>query len=138
MAVVGLLHPGEMGSAIGAVLAERGHQVRWASEGPGPGATRRGRAAGLEDAGTVSRLVAGCAVVLSVCPPHAAEDVAGQVAAAGFGGLYLDANAISPASARSVAAILQTAGAIYVDGGIVGPPPRAAETTRLYLSGHGA
>ena len=31
--IVGLLHPGEMGAAIGDALRERGHDVLWASEG---------------------------------------------------------------------------------------------------------
>jgi 3-hydroxyisobutyrate dehydrogenase-like beta-hydroxyacid dehydrogenase len=72
-------------------------------------------------------------VIVSVCPPHAARDVARQVA--GFRGLYLDANAISPATAGEVAAIVAAGGAGYADGGIVGPPPTAPGLTRLYLSG---
>ena len=56
----------------------------------------------------------------------------------GFGGLYLDANAISPATAREVAAIAEAGGASYVDGGIIGTPPVAPGFIRLYLSGAGA
>lgn len=70
---------------------------------------------------------------MSICPSHAALDVARQVA--GFGGIYLDANAISPATAREVAAIAEVGGAAYVDGGIIGSPPVASGQTRLYLSG---
>ena len=54
---------------------------------------------------------------------------------AGFGGLYLDANAISPATAGEVAAIVEAGGADFADGGIIGPPPVAPGFTRLYLSG---
>ncbi len=72
-------------------------------------------------------------VIISVCPPHAARDVARQVA--GFRGLYLDANAISPATAGEVAAIVAAGGAGFADGGIIGPPPAAPGLTRLYLSG---
>jgi len=64
-----------------------------------------------------------------VCPPHAAVEVAAETE--GFDGLYVDANAVSPDSAREVAALHPR----FVDGGIVGPPPREAGTTRLYLSG---
>jgi hypothetical protein len=53
----------------------------------------------------------------------------------GFGGLYVDANAISPATAREVALMVEEGGATYVDGGIIGPPPGTAGGTRLYLSG---
>ncbi len=70
--------------------------------------------------------------VFSVCPPHAALGLARDVAGLGFDGLYVDANAVSPSTARSVAA---TVGRRYVDGGIIGPPAHRAGTTRLYLSG---
>jgi hypothetical protein len=72
---------------------------------------------------------------LSVCPPHAALEVAHLVASHQYGGLYVDANAVSVATARQVAAVVEASGADYVDGGIVGPPPEVAGHTRLYLSG---
>jgi 3-hydroxyisobutyrate dehydrogenase-like beta-hydroxyacid dehydrogenase len=90
------------------------------------------------DAGTVERVAAESEVVLSVCPPHAASDVARAVTRCGFRGLYADANAIAPATARAVAAIVEPGGGRFVDGGIIGPPPRAAGTTRLFLSGPAA
>jgi 3-hydroxyisobutyrate dehydrogenase-like beta-hydroxyacid dehydrogenase len=68
-------------------------------------------------------------VILSVCPPHAAAEVAASVADADA--VFVDANAIAPATARAIAA----GSARFVDGGIVGPPPRSPGTTRLYLSG---
>jgi hypothetical protein len=73
-------------------------------------------------------------VILSVCPPHAAADVARSVGE--FKGLYVDANAIAPATVRRLADAVP--GAELVDGGIVGPPPHSAGTTRLYLSGPAA
>ncbi len=68
-----------------------------------------------------------------MCPPHAALGVARQVA--GFCGLYVDANAVSPATAREIAGIVEAGGASYVDGGIIGTPPVAPGFIRLYLSG---
>jgi 3-hydroxyisobutyrate dehydrogenase-like beta-hydroxyacid dehydrogenase len=133
---IGLLHPGEMGAAVGRCLTGAGHEVLWASDGRGPQSAARARAAGLTDAGTVAEVADSADVIVSVCPPHAALDVAW--AAQGFGGLYLDANAISPATAREVSLMITDGGATYVDGGIVGPPPAAAGTTRLYLSGEQA
>jgi len=82
--------------------------------------------------------VARCPVILSICPPHAALDVARQVSAAGFSGIYVDANAISVTTASAVASIVTDGGASYVDGGIIGPPPEATGRTRLYLSGERA
>jgi 3-hydroxyisobutyrate dehydrogenase-like beta-hydroxyacid dehydrogenase len=129
---IGLLHPGEMGAAIGKCLASAGHRVLWAPEGRGAATKERAEAAGLIGV-ALAEIVARSDVIVSVCPPYAARDVARQVA--GFGGLYLDANAISPATAGEVAAIVAAGGAGYADGGIIGPPPVAPGLTRLYLSG---
>jgi 3-hydroxyisobutyrate dehydrogenase-like beta-hydroxyacid dehydrogenase len=70
---------------------------------------------------------------MSICPPHAAVEVAEMVR--GFSGLFVDANAISPASAAHVQSIVEAGGAHYVDGGIIGGPPGGRERPRLYLSG---
>ena len=131
--VVGLLHPGEMGAAVGRCLTGRGHAVAWASEGRSPDTAARAADAGLSDAGTVAALTKSADVILSVCPPHAALDVARSVA--GFGGIFVDANAVSPETAREVGRIVTGGGATFVDGGIIGPPPVAPGDTRLYLSG---
>lgn len=83
----------------------------------------------------LSEALAGAGVVMSIVPPHAAADVAQDVAARGFKGLYIDANAVSPETARRVASIVKAAGASYVDGSIMGPPPREAGQTNMYFSG---
>jgi 3-hydroxyisobutyrate dehydrogenase-like beta-hydroxyacid dehydrogenase len=77
-------------------------------------------------------------VVLSVCPPHAAADLARAVARHRFAGVYVDGNAVAPATARAIGGIVEAGGATFVDGGIVGPPPARPGTTRLYLSGREA
>ena len=130
---VGLLHPGEMGAALGEALRSRGIPVLWASEGRSAETSGRAADAGLEDAGTIEELAGRSDVILSVCPPHAAVDVAQSLV--GFDGVYVDANAISPATARTIA---EAVGGRCVDGGIVGGPPRAPGTARLYLSGREA
>jgi len=134
--VIGLLHPGEMGACVGRCLTDAGHVVLWASQGRGPETAARARAAGLQDAGTTEELAGHAEIILSICPPHVALDVAWAVQ--GFGGLFIDANAISPATAREVALMVEDGGATYVDGAIIGPPPVAAGSTRLYLSGANA
>jgi 3-hydroxyisobutyrate dehydrogenase-like beta-hydroxyacid dehydrogenase len=131
--VIGLLHPGEMGAAVGRCLAAAGHEVLWVSQGRGPATAARAAAAGLADAGTVAALAARADVIISVCPPHAALDVAWAVH--GFRGLYVDANAVSPGTAREVARLICESGGRYVDGGIIGPPPDRPGRSRLYLSG---
>jgi 3-hydroxyisobutyrate dehydrogenase-like beta-hydroxyacid dehydrogenase len=138
MATVGLLHPGEMGAAVGGRLVTAGHTVLWDPSGRSRATTGRALAAeltGVEFGALVSR----GSVIFSICPPHAALDVAREVAAAGFGGVYVDANAISVATAAQVSSVVTAGGAAYVDGGIIGPPPDGARAdssrTRLYLSG---
>jgi 3-hydroxyisobutyrate dehydrogenase-like beta-hydroxyacid dehydrogenase len=124
--IVGLLHPGAMGAAVGRVLQWNGHEIVWASEGRSD--ATRARAESFRDARTVKALAGEAELVLSICPPHAAVAVARAVE--GFDGMYVDANAISPLRAQEVAAIHPR----FVDGGIVGGPPDEPGTT-LYLSG---
>ncbi len=132
---VGLLHPGQMGASVGASAREGGARVLWVSEGRSDQTRARAEEAGLEGVPRLNALVNQSETVISVCPPHAAADVAQAVAGLGYRGLYVDANAISPESARRVRDIVEAAGATFVDGGIIGPPAWRPGTTRLYLSG---
>jgi len=134
MATVGLLHPGEMGAAVGGCLVSVGHEVLWDPAGRSRASTGRALAAELTGV-KFDRLIERSSVILSICPPHAALDVARQVAATGYAGIYVDANAISVATAEQVSGIVTAAGASYVDGGIIGMPPEIAGHTRFYLSG---
>jgi 3-hydroxyisobutyrate dehydrogenase-like beta-hydroxyacid dehydrogenase len=118
-----------MGASVGRVLQGNGHEVLWASEGRSD-ATRE-RAQTFRDAGTIDALAEQAELILSICPPHAALDVARALR--GFDGVYVDANAISPMHAREIAAMHPR----FVDAGIVGGPPDEPGTT-LYLSGAGA
>ena len=135
MTILGLIHPGAMGASIGAAAVAAGTPVSWASSGRSAASAQRAAAAGLDDAGSLAALVARCDVVVSVCPPAAAPDVAGEVAALGFGGVYVDANAVAPTTVRGIGTAVERAGARFVDGGIVGPPARQPGSTRLYLAG---
>jgi 3-hydroxyisobutyrate dehydrogenase-like beta-hydroxyacid dehydrogenase len=128
---VGLLHPGQMGAALGAALRAGGTTVLWASDGRSDATAHRAASEGLEDAGTLAALVAASDVVVSICPPAAAADVAAAVAAEGFTGPFLEANAIAPARAVELARLLPG----LVDGAVIGPPPRRPGTSRLYLAG---
>ena len=129
---IGLLHPGEMGAAVGQCLAGAGHQVLWVPEGRSAATRKRADAAGLAGCG-LAEMIGRSDLIVSVCPPAVALDAARLVS--GFGGIYLDANAISPATAGEVARIAAAGGASYVDGGIIGTPPVAPGFIRLYLSG---
>jgi 3-hydroxyisobutyrate dehydrogenase-like beta-hydroxyacid dehydrogenase len=133
MARIAILHPGEMGAAVGHSLIDIGHDVFWLP--PRSSATgHRADAAGMRPVEVLS----GCDIVIGLCPPGAARAVAAAAIAAGARGTYVDANAIAPVTAEQVAETVRAAGLAYVDGSVVGPPPTSAATTRLYLSGDGA
>jgi 3-hydroxyisobutyrate dehydrogenase-like beta-hydroxyacid dehydrogenase len=135
---IGILHPGEMGSAVAATVRNSGHEVMWVSEGRSHRSRARSENAGLTDARTLAHLCATCPVILSVCPPEFAADLATQVLAHGFRGTYLDANAISPQHKQKIAARMQASGVSFIDGGIIGLPPKDRGQTWLYLSGEHA
>jgi hypothetical protein len=126
--IIGILHPGSMGSGLGAQAA--GSAV-WASEGRSAATRQRAVDAGFEDVGTLPEIVERADVLISVCPPGAALDLARQVAGIGFDGLYVDANAVSPGTVREIGSLFRR----FVDGGIVGPPPIRPGLTRLYVCG---
>jgi 3-hydroxyisobutyrate dehydrogenase-like beta-hydroxyacid dehydrogenase len=132
---VALLHPGNMGVTIGAAAATSGARVVWASHGRSKATQERAKQAGLVDVESLTNGVRESDVVLSVCPPHAALELARSVAEHTFTGIYVDANAVSRATAEQIGEIVTQAGASYVDGGIIGSPVKRAGTTRLYLSG---
>jgi hypothetical protein len=73
-------------------------------------------------------------VLMSVCPPGVAVDIARSVAAQGFSGTYVDANAVAPDTAAEIRELATQGGGAYVDGGIIGGPSQP----RLFLAGPGA
>jgi 3-hydroxyisobutyrate dehydrogenase-like beta-hydroxyacid dehydrogenase len=127
----GFLHPGAMGASLAATC--RGVKL-WCGDSRSDATRTRATAAGMQDVGTLDMLVKRADVIISVCPPDAARDVATKVATLGFDGIYVDVNAVSPATTRSIGEQF----ARFVDGGVVGPPVRSPGTTRLYLSGNDA
>lgn len=137
MTTVGLLHPGLMGVSVGAALlaADVPNRVIWDSSGRSDATRERASQAGLLERSSLSELLRESQLVISVCPPAAAQAQAEAVAKCGFQGCYLDANAVSPQTARAIMATVEARGADYIDGAIIGPPATRPRTTRLYLSG---
>ena len=132
---IGIIHPGAMGISVAASALRSGHRVCYVSEGRSEATRARAAEYKLRDLGSLATLCAECSIIVSVCPPHAAEDVARQVISHGFKGLYLDANAISPQKADRIGKLLAQAGISFVDGGIIGGPAWTPGETWLYLSG---
>jgi 3-hydroxyisobutyrate dehydrogenase-like beta-hydroxyacid dehydrogenase len=135
---IGILHPGEMGSVAAASLANTGNQVYWASEGRSASTRNRATSLNLKDAVTIPRLCEICEAIVSVCPPEFAAEVADQVLATNFRGLYIDANAISPARVRELDRKFRADGITFVDGGIIGPAVMSPGKVWIYFSGEAA
>ncbi|WP_433283928.1 DUF1932 domain-containing protein [Pseudonocardia sp. CA-142604] len=135
--VIGVLHPGAMGAALGAALKPVAGAVIWAAAGRSNATSKRAELADLIGVPDVAALAARSHVIVSICPPHAAVDVAEQVAAALADRpdrpIYVDANAVSPDTVRRIGTVLGAEN--VVDGAVIGPPAWEAGHTVLLLSG---
>jgi 3-hydroxyisobutyrate dehydrogenase-like beta-hydroxyacid dehydrogenase len=134
VATVTVLHPGAMGAAVAAQASQSGHQVFWVPVHRSSATQERACAAGLIACPSLAEALDASEVVLSICPPQAAEGIAVSVARHGFTGLYVEANAISPQNMERIANEIRPAPSV-LDGAIIGPPPGQQRTCRLYLAG---
>ena len=139
---VGLMTPGDMGQGVAMQIKAKGFSVCTALDKRSERSRTLAREAGLTDLGTINRLVGECDVVLSVMNPGAAVDFAREAAdamrATQKRPVIVDCNAIAPGTVHEIAKIVEGAGARFIDGGIIGPPPRGKAKTNLYVSGPGA
>lgn len=139
---VGIMTPGDMGQAVAERIQERGIRVLTALEGRSDRSRRLAQAIGMVDVGSVKRLVAECDVVMSILNPGAALDFARVAAQAlrdtGSRTLVVDCNAVAPDTVAEIAQLITGAGGRFLDGAIVGPPPRGKARTAFYSSGPGA
>ncbi|MFD9355399.1 DUF1932 domain-containing protein [Streptomyces sp. NPDC060031] len=134
MTTVTLLHPGAMGAAVAAQAVKAGHEVLWVPKGRSDATHRRAKDAGATACVSLGEALERSEIVLSICPPQAAEDVATTVAGHAFAGVYVDANAINPQRMQRIAEEIRP-GAMVLDGAIFGPPPGGQRAARLYLAG---
>ena len=135
MTKIGILHPGEMGVSIAASAVNSGHEVYWVSANRSDKTRRRAGEHGLLEVDSLIRLCKTSEIIFSVCPPHAAEDVANSVIECGFKGYYLDTNAIAPQRTKRIGELMSTNGIRFIDGGIIGGPAWKPKETILYLCG---
>ncbi len=135
---IAVVAPGDMGHGVGRALREQGHDVITCLAGRSERSRKLAEAGGLRDVGDMETLVGDADLFLSILPPASALDLARDIAAAmtaaGSFPTYVDCNAISPATAKQVAAVIEGAGAPFIDCGIVGPAPGKG-TPRFYVSG---
>ncbi len=139
---VGLLSPGDMGHSIGAMLHANGLNVLSCLDGRSERTRALAEQAGISDTPSLDDLVRQADVLLCVLVPAravaVAEEVAGAIRRTNADLLYVDCNAIAPATVRRIGDTILAAGGRFADAGIVGPPPRRSGTTRFYASGPGA
>lgn len=135
---IGFVHPGAMGISLAASAQATGHFAYWSSKGRSPETFERAQAHKLSQTLDLSELCETCSVIISVCPPHAAIDVAREVIACAYKGIYADVNAIAPQKSIAIGKEMTQAGIDFVDGGVIGGPAWQPESTWLYLSGPSA
>jgi 3-hydroxyisobutyrate dehydrogenase-like beta-hydroxyacid dehydrogenase len=136
--IVAVIAPGMMGSAVAHRLTEKGIEVRTLLDGRGPATLERARIAGMT--GVSEAKVAECDIILSILPPGdalgLAERLAPALRAAAKKPIYVDCNALDPATVLRIARVIEETGAGFVDGGIIGSPPEpGSKATKIYLSG---
>jgi L-threonate 2-dehydrogenase len=137
---VAVIGTGDMGSAVGSALVRAGYRVVTAGRNRSAHSLGLAAAAGIEDLGSLEAVVRVADLVLSIVPPAAAPTFAVEAAsvlrAAGKRPVFADCNAVAPATVQAIARELESAGAPFVDVGIVGRGPSpSGERTRFYASG---
>ncbi len=137
--VVAIIAQGSMGAGVGKRLHESGAEVRTLLSGRSAASAERARAAGMKPMNGEQDLLHGADFFLSILPPGEAETLAQRLAPALTAlqkkPVYVDCNAISPQTAERVAAVIAPTGAKFVDGGIIGGPPRPGYSPAIYASG---
>jgi 3-hydroxyisobutyrate dehydrogenase-like beta-hydroxyacid dehydrogenase len=138
MRTFAIIAAGGMGAAIAERLTSSGARVVTLLDGRSQASRHRAEAAGMVDAGEAGLVEA--ELFLSVVPPDQALPLARRLApvlaAAGRKPVYVDCNAISPQLLADVEAAVAATGTPFVDGGIIGLPPKPGNAgPTIYVSG---
>src|SRR6266545_2148831 len=122
MRTVALISPGDMGQAIGVLIAQGGVRVVTCLAGRSERTRALARGAGFVDVPSLGALVRESEIVLSIVPPAqavaVARDVAAALGATGSRLTYVDCNAVAPRTVREVAAVIAPTGSGFVDAGL--------------------
>ncbi|MGD9829310.1 MAG: NAD(P)-binding domain-containing protein [Hyphomicrobiaceae bacterium] len=136
--VIGILGMGHMGSGVAADLKGSGFDVVTTLEGRSARTKARAEAAGARLLPGLAAVLAAADTFLSIVPADQAEPLAAEVAASLDGKPlhFVDCNSITPRRTERVRQMVEAAGAVFSDGGIIGPPPGPGKVlTRFYVSG---
>lgn len=136
---VAIMAQGTMGAGVGKRLHERGATVKTLLSGRSEASAARAKAAGMIPAADERDLLQEADYFLSILPPDQAEGLAARLGPALQSlpkkPVYVDCNAVSPQTAARIAGIVEPTGAAFVDGGIIGGPPREGYSPAIYASG---
>jgi putative dehydrogenase len=145
--VVAVIAAGAMGAAVGRRLTDHGVTVLTSLAGRSAATAARAAAAGMAAASDAEIVAAD--FVLSILPPGDAPALAQRFAtslsASNVKPVYVECNAVNPATVERIAATIAPTGCAFVDAGIVGPPPKPSQPgqgknagPRFYASGEAA
>ena len=136
---VGIMSAGDMGSGFGSVLHAQGLDVYTCLAGRSDFTRLRATEAGFNDSPNLDHLVGNVDLFLSVLVPseavQLAKDVAASMKRTGATPVYADLNAIAPNTVLEIESIVRDAGAGFIDGGIIGGPPRQGYSPHIAVSG---
>jgi L-threonate 2-dehydrogenase len=108
---VAIVAPGEMGAAVAARLGERGVRVMTSLAGRSAASVARAERARMLPAADDDVLIEGADFLLSIVPPGEAVALAQRLAPAltraSRKPIYVDCNAISPATALEIGTVLE-------------------------------
>ena len=136
---VGIYSPGDMGSAVGACIAQAQGTPYAVLDQRSQRTRQLASAAGIQSLPTDLMLVQEVEMILSIMPPakalQEAQRLSGVMQKAQRFPLFVDCNAISATTTQRIGKVIEATGGRFVDASIVGPPPRRQGVTRFYASG---
>ena len=138
---IAILSPGDMGSGIGRLLQKHSFRVVTNLQGRSPRSYELAKSAGIEDLGSDDAVLTASETIFSVLVPSSATATAERITAAARKldrtvlrtKFYIDANAVAPSTIKAMSALFQDTGITFIDGSIIGGPPRMKPNGTWYL-----
>lgn len=140
ISTIAVIAQGEMGAGTSGQLVRHGMRVVTNLTGRSARSIALAQGAGMEDLADDRAVIEQADIFLSILPPEQAmalaETMAEHISALGKPLLYVDCNAVAPPTKKQIQAVIETAGARFVDVSILGDPPSVERNpTRYYASG---
>jgi len=130
---IALFFPGDMGSGLSRLFAHHAIKTYTNLTGRSSRTINLSTSSGLENLSSDTELLKKSELIISILPPSHAKDIAKRIISAIppsepiITKYFLDANAISPATAREINSFFDGTGIKFIDGAIVGEPPKLKE-----------